>query len=438
MKIQECRVLTWFILVWGMILFPLSAFAADSLRNSVLILADVSGSMQENMIWEDEDENKEDVPKVHALKKLLIRLNRELICDTGVYRVRHLSGNNELYEQFLSPGTYEQKERGKQIRDKFVTDYAVFNRRTPLADMFRQLDEQELEKIKGQLTLLLISDGRESFYDFEDDEEENRDEETEPEDDIRGPLSEIRRLKEKYGQNFILHTVFLGKKNKDRDDSGEMLLTRMASAAGGKHFSGTELLGNSKYLTDVCALLCPGEKIAATVRSEPEKESEPVMVVSSEPEKTPVQEPEEVMEEEPEDTDRDGIYDHEDKCLGTPVGAKVNKYGCWVLGGVLFETAKWNIRPQFYPELDEAMTVLKKNPDLKVEIQGHTDNVGTAAYNQKLSERRAESVMKYFMKKGTDPGRLSSSGYGFKKPVAPNTTPEGRTMNRRVELKPKK
>jgi OOP family OmpA-OmpF porin len=85
---------------------------------------------------------------------------------------------------------------------------------------------------------------------------------------------------------------------------------------------------------------------------------------------------------------------------------------------------------------DEALAILKKEPTLKVEVQGHTDNVGARAYNQKLSERRAKAVMEYFIDKGIEPERLSAAGYGFSRPTASNDTREGRTLNRRVELKP--
>jgi OOP family OmpA-OmpF porin len=145
----------------------------------------------------------------------------------------------------------------------------------------------------------------------------------------------------------------------------------------------------------------------------------------------------------PLDSDGDGVPDYLDECPDTPKGAKVNEKGCWVLAGVelktgnvLFDTGKWDIKAQAYPILDEALAILKKQPTLKVEVQGHTDNVGARAYNQKLSERRAKAVMEYFIDKGIEPERLSAAGYGFSRPTASNDTREGRTLNRRVELKP--
>ena len=136
------------------------------------------------------------------------------------------------------------------------------------------------------------------------------------------------------------------------------------------------------------------------------------------------------------DSDGDGVPDHRDQCPKTPKGAKVNAQGCWILGGVVFDTGKSNIKPAFYAELDAIATTLKNNPAVKVEIEGHTDSVGRAAYNMKLSEKRAKAVMDYLVQKGIDPSRLSAKGFGITRPIASNDTPEGRARNRRVELKP--
>jgi len=136
------------------------------------------------------------------------------------------------------------------------------------------------------------------------------------------------------------------------------------------------------------------------------------------------------------DTDGDGVYDHKDKCPGTPKGAKVDAKGCWTIGGVYFDTAKWNIKSKYYSVLDEAVEVLKRNPQLKMEVQGHTDSRGEKKYNQELSEVRAKSVIDYMVKKGISRGQLKAVGYGHTMPVASNYTEPGRAMNRRAELRP--
>ena len=91
--------------------------------------------------------------------------------------------------------------------------------------------------------------------------------------------------------------------------------------------------------------------------------------------------------------------------------------------------------------LDEAAQILQANPNVRVTIEGHTDSIGTAAYNQKLSERRAAAVKRYLVSKGVSANRLDTVGYGKSRPIAPNKTPngrdnpQGRAMNRRAELK---
>ena len=79
-------------------------------------------------------------------------------------------------------------------------------------------------------------------------------------------------------------------------------------------------------------------------------------------------------------------------------------------------------------------TTLAQNPKIKIEIQGHTDNKGSAVYNKKLSDRRAASVLKYLVAKGIDPSRLTSHGYGMEVPIVPNTTDQNRALNRRVQF----
>jgi len=138
----------------------------------------------------------------------------------------------------------------------------------------------------------------------------------------------------------------------------------------------------------------------------------------------------------PKDADGDGVPDYKDKCPKTPKGAKVNTAGCWILKGVWFDTDKADIKPGMEATIIEAVQVLKQNPGLKVQIQGHTDNIGNASYNQKLSEKRAESVRQFFLKNGIAADRLSATGYGLTQPVATNDTEEGRAQNRRVQIKP--
>jgi outer membrane protein OmpA-like peptidoglycan-associated protein len=111
------------------------------------------------------------------------------------------------------------------------------------------------------------------------------------------------------------------------------------------------------------------------------------------------------------------------------------KKSCHVaLYGVLFDFNKSTLQPASAPVLQKVADLLAKNATLKLEVQGHTDNVGGDAYNQALSEARARAVMDWLTQHGTAPGRLTAKGYGKTQPVADNNTDEGRAKNRRVEI----
>jgi outer membrane protein OmpA-like peptidoglycan-associated protein len=113
----------------------------------------------------------------------------------------------------------------------------------------------------------------------------------------------------------------------------------------------------------------------------------------------------------------------------------VSKGMVLTLRGVYFEFAKATLRTESYAALLEAAQIMKENPDISVEIQGHTDNVGSDEYNQRLSERRAYAVVNFMVQHGgIDTRRLAARGYGEGQPVAPNDTDEGRQLNRRVDF----
>ena len=101
---------------------------------------------------------------------------------------------------------------------------------------------------------------------------------------------------------------------------------------------------------------------------------------------------------------------------------------------VLFDFDKWVIKTPFFPVLDQWVEYFKSNPLVTAHIFGHTDSTGPAAYNQTLSEKRAQSVVNYLVAKGISPDRLTAKGFGKSQPIAPNSTREGRQKNRRVEL----
>lgn len=106
-----------------------------------------------------------------------------------------------------------------------------------------------------------------------------------------------------------------------------------------------------------------------------------------------------------------------------------------VIENILFNSGNATLKSQSYESLNKFAELLRKNPTVKIEVSGHTDNTGSASLNKKLSRDRALTVKNYLVNKGIEDERITYAGYGFEQPIAPNTTPEGREQNRRVEIK---
>lgn len=144
------------------------------------------------------------------------------------------------------------------------------------------------------------------------------------------------------------------------------------------------------------------------------------------------------------DDDGDGVPNSRDKCPGTLPGREVDEVGCriiipvgkaeLVLDKVTFATGSSKLTASSFETLDAVASSLLERPDLRFEIQGHTDNTGSRATNTRLSKARALAVKEYLISRGVPANRLTSEGYAATKPVADNKTKEGRAMNRRVSL----
>ncbi|MBZ9785240.1 OmpA family protein [Pseudomonas sp. REP124] len=156
------------------------------------------------------------------------------------------------------------------------------------------------------------------------------------------------------------------------------------------------------------------------------------------------------------DEDGDGVFDRRDRCPDTPANTPVDHRGCPLpqypasvkpaepvqaevitlsdAGDVLFAFNQSDLTPTAQSQLDSIMGKLEDDSVVSIKVVGHTDSVGSDAYNQGLSERRASSVAHYLLTQGVAPAKLTSEGKGESQPVADNDTEEGRAKNRRVEL----
>ncbi|MCK5831692.1 MAG: OmpA family protein [Methylococcales bacterium] len=228
------------------------------------------------------------------------------------------------------------------------------------------------------------------------------------------PVPAIKSLKKTYGDKLCVYTVWVGN---EEQKSGQAVLQNL-SAVSGCGFSTTAAAissdtGMSNFVSKV--LFTHHTPISAT----------PVPDLAAIPALTSVD----------GDTDGDGVIDSQDKCPNTPKGANVDKDGCWAFHGVLFDFDKATIKAGSEGVFANAIKVLSMNPQLTVEIQGHTDSKGSEKYNQQLSERRAKSVKQYLVTHGIEASRLTTKGFGESSPMTSNDTKEGRAHNRRVFYK---
>jgi outer membrane protein OmpA-like peptidoglycan-associated protein len=152
------------------------------------------------------------------------------------------------------------------------------------------------------------------------------------------------------------------------------------------------------------------------------------------------------------DEDGDGVFDRRDRCPETPANTPVDHRGCpapqypasvksepaqsevITLSDVLFAFNQSELTPTAKSQLDALMSKFEDADVVSIKVVGHTDGVGSDAYNQALSERRASSVAEYLLSQGVAPNKVTSEGKGASQPIADNETEEGRAKNRRVDL----
>nr|MCU0761325.1 OmpA family protein [Steroidobacteraceae bacterium] len=137
------------------------------------------------------------------------------------------------------------------------------------------------------------------------------------------------------------------------------------------------------------------------------------------------------------DGDRDGVVDGKDRCPDTPAGTQVDEFGCSLTARleVYFDNNSAVLKSESYADLDRVVKFMTDVPRVAGVLEGHTDDVGNAKANERLSLRRADAVKAYLVSRGIDGSRIATRGFGETQPEADNATPEGRAKNRRVVLR---
>lgn len=214
------------------------------------------------------------------------------------------------------------------------------------------------------------------------------------------PVPAVKSLKQHYGDKLCVYSVWVGN---EEDKYGQAVLNQLSDIAGCGFGTTAERISSPAGMA----------KFVQSIFLKPATPKIPDCSVL--------------------DDDADGINNCNDKCPNTLKGAHVNQFGCWIVD-VKFDNDKSNIKPAYYPELNNAATVIRQNPGVAIEVQGHTSNTGTVEHNRKLSERRAQAVKDYLSRNTPTGSTLTARGYGLTRPIDSNDTETGRANNRRVQL----
>ncbi|NOQ36705.1 MAG: OmpA family protein [Methylococcaceae bacterium] len=343
--------------------------------NNFFVINDSSDSMEETYIGNAISAEPSAI-KLEIEKELLSRMNKTIPNITLTSGLRSFG-----YGKCVSLGGYSTLNQAVQSYSKSAFNSAIESLAcasggSPM-DKAIATTQADLTANSGNTALIIFSDGH----------------------DLDGsPVASATALKARYGDKLCIYTVWVG--NPDEVEGRRTLLNVSNKGACGFSALASDIAspeGMAKFVEQVFF------KRVALVASEG-------------------------------DADLDGVLDSKDQCPQTPLGATVNVQGCWIIKGIHFDTARHNIKSKYHHLLNNAATVLKRNPGLTIEVQGHTDNVGSDKYNLGLSERRANAVKHYLGHKAGKSASLTSKGYGETKPVVTNETAEGRAINRRVQL----
>jgi OOP family OmpA-OmpF porin len=380
--------------------------------DNLLVIADVSRSMT-------------DLHKAETERALLTSFNQGLPRDLKNAGMRTFGKSAYYHTILVQPvGRFDRAALREHIDD---LKGEVGN--TPLTSALNKM-VFDLKEKTGNIAVVVVSDG---------------------ENPLGDPVSTALKLGKKYGNRLCIYTIHVGS-----DPAGRELMKSIAKQVEcGKAVTATELTSSNamtKFIADAFYELkyldsdgdgvpdhldkCPNtpkgvkvDRVGCPLDSDGDGVPDYLDKCPDTPKGVKVD-----KVGCPLDSDGDGVPDYLDKCPNTPKGVHVDVTGCWVIKDLKFEYNKWDIKPQYYPGLNNAVHVLNVNPTMKVEIHGHTDSIGSDAFNKTLSEKRAQAVKNYLISKGIDANRLTVKGMGKQDPIASNETPEGRAQNRRVEF----
>lgn len=385
--------------------------------DNFIIIFDASASMSDDVtkkgFWEALEllfeRDKPDDSKLAAAKAFVSRMN-QTIPDLKMKGALRTFGQNDRISPDKTVLVYGVSDYTTAGLDGGVNVIKGMGGNTPMAESIRAATA-DLKSMSGKTAVILLSDA------------ETLD---------SSPLEAAKAMKKEYGDKICIYTVLIGS-----DKQGSMLMESIAKVGACGFSTSTAAVNTGQQFADFV------EKVFLVKYTDSDGDGvwdhldqcpDTPKGVKVDDKGCPIPVPKPAAG--PLDSDGDGVYDDKDECKATPKGARVDDRGCWVISDIRFDFDKADIKPQYYPDLDEVVVVMKQNPLLNILIEGHTDSMGSDKYNQRLSERRAGSVKEYLVQKGIASQRMNAMGFGESRPIDANETEEGRARNRRVQLTP--
>ena len=400
----------------------------DQKVDNFLVILDASGSKNNTVGGQK---------KLEYAKDIVSRMNQTIPNELSLNSALRRFGKGIKESQPIDMKTEIVYSPGQYFKPKFDDALATITKADGLTFMEAAIDagSDDLKSFSGKSAVIIVSDGKVHTND---------------------PVQAAKRMKSQYGERVCIYTIWIPSGTADINQvAKDKKLMQKIAEAGSCGFSAlSNDIASSQGMADFV------EKVFLTAKATPPTPTQKLTPICTDSDQDgvcdkdddcpntprgvtvdsrgcPIMKPDKIIPDvRCPDTDKDGVCNENDDCPNTPRGAGVNGRGCWIIENLLFDYNKSFIRTKYYPDLDEVVRILKQNPYLNIEIQGHTCNIGSQNYNLPLSQRRAKSVRAYLMKQGIPEERMSWKGYGLKRPAASNATEEGRELNRRVELHP--
>jgi OOP family OmpA-OmpF porin len=358
-----------------------------------MILMDASSSMGEEYVYDK---------KIDVAKKVISRMNQTIPDGLDL-----MAGFRKFQKKLWPPETDTVLEAPIAPYSREGIENAIWPVKisgTSFLDKALREEAEGLQAARGNIAMIVVSDGKTTG----------------------DALKEVQAMKTGYGDRLCIHTVLVG-----NDDGGSLTLAQIADASGcGIKVNGEAIMSPEGMAEFVAKVFLYRDSDRDGVPDEKDKCPDTPQGVQVDDVGCPV------------DSDKDGVPDYLDKCPDTPQGVQVDDVGCPLptapvptASVVHFGFDKWNIKPAYDRTLDDFAAYLKDNPGVRAEIAGHTDSTGTASYNMGLSERRANAVKQYLLRKGVEDYRITTVGCGYSRPMGSNQTSAGRAQNRRAELR---